>query len=139
MRFETKRDYSLPLIFLFVALVYTGIAIYTVIRDGDYTIVWTFMGVLILLASFFILIIKTTFFVLEPEQLICHSLFFKRKIPYSTIRKIEKQKGLYAGLKMSTALKGLVIYYNQYDDLLISPEKEEEFIDEIKKRIEIKS
>lgn len=135
MRFETKRDYTFPLIFLFVVLVYAGIAIYTVIVENDYSVIWAFSVILTLLGVFFYAIVKTTYFVFEAEQLVCHSFFFKRKIPYSTIRKIEKQKGLYAGLKMSTAMKGLVIYYNQFDDLLISPERENDFIIELEKRI----
>ncbi len=135
MRFETKRDYTFPLIFLFVVLVYAGIATYTVIVENDFTVIWAFSGILTLLGVFFYAIVKTTYFVFEAEQLVCHSFFFKRKIPYSTIRKIEKQKGLYAGLKMSTAMKGLVIYYNQFDDLLISPERENDFIIELEKRI----
>ncbi len=70
----------------------------------------------------------------EEYQLVCRSLFFKRSITYSSIRKIAKHKGLYAGLKFSTAWNGLVVHYNKYDELLISPEREEEFIKEIEKR-----
>jgi hypothetical protein len=92
--------------------------------------------VLFLLAILFYSLLKTTYFVLDKENLICKSLIFKKTIPYSTIKKVEKQKGLYAGIKFSTAWKGLIVYYNKYDELLISPEKEELFIDLIYSRIE---
>jgi hypothetical protein len=36
---------------------------------------------------------------------------------------------------MSTAWKGIVVHYNKYDELLVSPEREEEFIQEIQHRI----
>ena len=71
---------------------------------------------------------------LEKEELICKSLFFTKTIPYSEIRKVEKQVGFYAGIKFSTAWKGLIVHYNKYDELLISPEQEDEFIKQIQKR-----
>ncbi|MBM3185628.1 MAG: PH domain-containing protein [Bacteroidetes bacterium] len=135
MRFETKRDKTFPIIFLFVFILYSGIASYSIIAENDSSVIWPFSGVLLFLALLFYLIFKNTYFVFEENQLVCRSLFFKRIIPYSTIRKIEKQKGLYAGLKMSTAWKGLVIHYNKYDELLISPEREEEFILELESRV----
>jgi hypothetical protein len=135
MRFETKRDNSFVFIFLFVLILYTGIAVFSIITENDYSVIWPFSFVLIALIILFYLIIKTTYFVFEEYQLVCRSLFFKRSIRYTDIRKIEKQKGIYAGFKMSTAWKGLVIHYNKYDELLVSPEREEEFIQEIQHRI----
>jgi hypothetical protein len=134
MRFETKRDNSFVFIFLFVLILYTGIAVFSIITENDYSVIWPFSFVLIALIILFYLIIKTTYFVFEEYQLVCRSLFFKRSIRYTDIRKIEKQKGIYAGFKMSTAWKGLVIHYNKYDELLVSPEREEEFIQEIHNR-----
>ena len=58
-------------------------------------------------------------------------LFFKKQIPIQTIRKIERANGLYVGWKMNTSWKCLIVHYNKYDELLISPEKESEFIREI--------
>lgn len=135
MKFETKRDKTFPFIFLFVFILYSGIACFSIINENDYSVIWPFSVVLFFLALLFYLIIKTTYFVFEENQLVCRSLFFKRNISYFDIRKVEKQKGLYAGLKMSTAWKGLVIHYNKYDELLISPEREDEFIMEVENRL----
>jgi hypothetical protein len=134
MRFETKRDNTLLIIFLFVFVLYTGIAMFSIIKEKNYSVIWPFSLILILLILLFYFILKTTYFVFEEYQLVCRSLFFKRSITYSSIRKIAKHKGLYAGLKFSTAWNGLVVHYNKYDELLISPEREEEFIKEIEKR-----
>jgi hypothetical protein len=87
--------------------------------------------VLLFLALLFYLILKTTYFVLNENYLICKTLFFKKVILYSSIRKIEKQKGIYVGVKFSTAWKGLIVHYNQFDELLISPEREDDFIVEL--------
>ena len=135
MRFETKRDNTFLFIFLFVFVLYSVIASYSIIAENDYSVIWPFALVLAFLTLLFYLIVKTTYFVFEEHQLVCRSLFFKRSIPYSDIKKIEKQKGLYVGFKMSTAWKGLVVHYNKYDELLVSPEREEEFIQEIQHRI----
>jgi hypothetical protein len=63
-------------------------------------------------------------------------LIFTKKIPYSSIRKVEKQQGIYAGIKFSTAWKGLVVHYNKYDELLISPDNEEIFLEKINEQME---
>mgnify|MGYP002149688088 CR=1 FL=1 len=46
--------------------------------------------------------------------------------------KIEEQKGLFAGLKINTAWKGLVVSYGKWNEILISPAEEEGFIAAIK-------
>jgi len=136
MRFNSKRDYAFLIVFLFIFLLYSVISCFSIMVEKDFTVLIPFSIVLFLLAILFYSLLKTTYFVLDKENLICKSLIFKKTIPYSTIKKVEKQKGLYAGIKFSTAWKGLIVYYNKYDELLISPEKEELFIDLIYSRIE---
>jgi hypothetical protein len=135
MLFKTKKDYTLFFVFLFVFFLYLGISIFSIIYDNDYSVIWVFSIVLILLASFFISIYKTTYFRLEEDYLFCKSLVFTKEISYSSIRKIERQKGIYAGIKFSTAWKGIIVHYNKYDELLISPENEELFLEKITERI----
>lgn len=135
MLFKTKKDNTFLVVFLFVFLLYSGITIFSLLYENDYSIIWIFSLVLTLLAVLFYSIIKTTNFILNKDELICKSLFFKKVIPYQTIRKVEKQTGIYAGIKFSTAWKGLIVHYNKYDDILISPEKEEEFIEALNSRI----
>ena len=40
---------------------------------------------------------------------------------------------MWAGLKPATATKGLIIRYNTYDEIYISPESNEAFIEDLKK------
>lgn len=135
MLFKTKKDFTLFFVFLFVFILYTVISIFSIVYEKDYSVVWPFSGVLTFLAFLFISIFKTTYFRLEEDYLFCRSLVFTKQIPYSSIRKVEKQKGIYAGIKFSTAWKGLVVHYNKYDELLISPENEELFLEKITERI----
>ena len=136
MLFRAKKDYTFLIVFLFVLLLYSGISLFTIIYEDDYSVIWVFLIVLTFLALLFISIYKTTYFRLDQHNLFCKSLVFKKEIPYSSIRKVEKQQGIYAGVKFSTAWKGIIVHYNKYDELLISPENEELFIAKIHERIE---
>ena len=139
MLFRAKKDYTFLIVFLFVLLLYSGISLFTIIYEDDYSVIWVFLIVLTFLALLFISIYKTTYFRLDQHNLFCKSLIFKKEIPYSSIRKVEKQQGIYAGVKFSTAWKGIIVHYNKYDELLISPENEEIFIAKIHERIEVSS
>jgi energy-coupling factor transporter transmembrane protein EcfT len=136
MLFRAKKDYTFLIVFLFVLLLYSGISLFTIIYEDDYSVIWVFLIVLTFLALLFISIYKTTYFRLDQHNLFCKSLIFKKEIPYSSIRKVEKQQGIYAGVKFSTAWKGIIVHYDKYDELLISPENEEFFISKIHERIE---
>lgn len=136
MLFRAKKDYTFLIVFLFVLLLYSGISLFTIIYEDDYSVIWVFLIVLTFLALLFISIYKTTYFRLDQHNLFCKSLIFKKEIPYYSIKKVEKQQGIYAGVKFSTAWKGIIVHYNKYDELLISPENEEIFIAKIHERIE---
>jgi energy-coupling factor transporter transmembrane protein EcfT len=136
MLFRAKKDYTFLIVFLFVLLLYSGISLFTIIYEDDYSVIWVFLIVLTFLALLFISIYKTTYFRLDQHNLFCKSLIFKKEIPYSAIKKVEKQQGIYAGVKFSTAWKGIIVHYNKYGELLISPENEEIFIVKIQERIE---
>jgi hypothetical protein len=137
MLFKTKKDFTLFFVFLFVFLLYTVISIFSIVYEKDYSVIWPFSVVLTVLAFLFISIYKTTYFRLEDDYLFCRSLVFTKQIPYSSIRKVEKQKVIYAGIKFSTAWKGLVVHYNKYDELLISPENEGLFIERLNHKIQL--
>ena len=136
MLFRAKKDYTFLIVFLFVLLLYSGISLFTIIYEDDYSVIWVFLIVLTFLALLFISIYKTTYFRLDQHNLFYKCLIFKKEIPYSAIKKVEKQQGIYAGVKFSTAWKGIIVHYNKYDELLISPENEEIFIVKIQERIE---
>lgn len=73
---------------------------------------------------------KSTFYILKNDVLIWKSGPFKGTIEINNINKIEHHKGIYVPTIWKPALShiGLIIIYNKYDDIYISPEKSEEFI-----------
>ena len=91
--------------------------------------------ILLLILLIFIGTALTTKFILTDSELYCKTFVWKKTIPLDTIRKVEKQNYLFSGWKISTAYKGIIIHYNKFDELLISPEKEAIFMEEILDRI----
>ena len=138
MRFKTKVDWFYKSIILFLLAVFLvgEVSIY----QNEKTLEAIIFGLIFLLIiSFLIAAIFTTRFTFESDHLLCKFSFWKKKIPYATIKKIERQESvIYGGWKMSTAIKGLIITYNSFDELLISPENEDEFIIKLNSKIQHK-
>jgi hypothetical protein len=131
MIFKSKRDWFLSLVWLFVFILYSLIGLIEVVVNQSYESLLILYSISVLLGILFIVIQRSTSYeIREKDVLICKMLFFKKQIPINTIRKIDRANGLYLGWKMNTSWKCLVVHYNKYDELLISPENETEFIRE---------
>jgi len=131
-RFDSKKDLTFPIILGFIFLIYASIGFSILINDGDYSAIYLLAGVWIGLVVMFFVVIKSTFYSIDDEYLICHTLGFKKKITLSDIKKIVPQKGLYAGFKINTAWKGIVVHYGKWDEILISPADEKGLIEAVR-------
>ena len=56
---------------------------------------------------------------------------FRGKIAIDKIHKIEVGKTLWVGFKPAAARKGLIIYYNRYEEIYISPDGNDDFVNEL--------
>lgn len=76
-----------------------------------------------------------TYYTIENSQLLWKSGPFKGKIEIQSITKITKHNGIIVPTTWKPALNhhGLIINYNKYDDIYISPEKTNIFIKELQK------
>ena len=63
-----------------------------------------------------------------------HSGAMKGEIPIQAIRKIERKKELFGGLKPALGSHGIIIHYHKFDDIYFSPENQEQFMQELKAR-----
>ncbi len=64
----------------------------------------------------------------------------KMTIAITDIRSLTINKTLWTGLKLALARKGIIIKYNKYDEIYISPKDKDSFIKELQKinsRIEV--
>lgn len=96
---------------------------------------YSFLVISLLVIALLIALPRLTYFEFGEKKLTCHTLFFIfKKIPYQKIKKLERCNSHYAGLKFSTALKGLVLSFDKYDDVLVGPRNEKLFVEELLKR-----
>jgi hypothetical protein len=109
MRFKTKVDwfYKSIILFLLAVFIIGEVSIY----QNKNTLEAVIFGLIFLLIiSFLIAAIFTTHFTFESDHLLCKFSLLKKKIPYAIIKKIERQQSfIYAGWKMSTAKKDLLL------------------------------
>ena len=135
MVFKTRVDLFYKLVVAFIFLLFSFILYIIDFKKDTFGFCFT-LGIQILIMLFFIGSALTTKFTISSTELICETFFWKKIIPLNSFRKVEKQTGLFAGWKISTAYKGVIIHYNKYDELLISPDREQIFISEINNRIQ---
>jgi hypothetical protein len=131
-RFESKKDWTYPIIWGFVFIVYSLVACLILYNGGNLSDLIVLGAVWLSLGLLLYLLLKTTYYTVDDTYLTCHILGFRKKISIEEITKIEEQKGLFAGLKINTAWKGLVVSYGKWNEILISPADEEGFIAAIK-------
>lgn len=126
MRFNSKLDKHFKIIFFILIVIGLGAS---TIRNLLFKDVFSITPFIISVVSlgFIYYSSKTIYYIIEGNELICKSLFLKRKIEISCIRKIEKSNSLGSIYKIASAFHGLTIHYNKFDDVFISPENYLEF------------
>lgn len=96
--------------------------------EGNHTAIYGLASIWLVLTIFMNWIIpRSTHYTFLEDHLLCQSMGLKKRIYYSTFNKLEPANGLYAGWKMSAAWSCLVLHYNKYDELLISPDDQAQF------------
>ena len=130
--FKSKIDWWLGLI-----LVYPIFLSITAILKGEWI---GFLG-LVGVVGFILILSKTTQYIINENQLIVKSTWIvNERIDISKITKIEKSNSILSSPALS--LDRLLVRYNKYDEVLISPKEKIEFINELLKinpNIEIKN
>lgn len=135
MKFKSRKDFLFIaiLILITVGLLYFNILIFL---DEEESLVSKigFSVLNFLITGLLIWIYFGTHYKLKDEFFYYNSGPIKGKIPISSIRKIQHPKTLFAGiLKPATALNGLIIFYNKFDEIYISPDSNEKFVEAILK------
>lgn len=133
-RFDSKKDWTFPIIWGIVFIIYALIGCLILYSSGRISDLFVLGAIWIALGFSLFLLLKTTYYTVDEAYLTCHILGFRKKISIQEITKIEQQKGLYAGLKINTSWKGLVLSYGKWDEIFISPANETDFIAVIKSK-----
>ena len=134
IRYSSKVDWVYNASLILIASLDLLISLTTFYQEGIFPTL-IISGILTLTLAYLISFYYTTSYVLHQDYMRCSSGWIVKKITYQAIKKIEKNKGLYIGLKLSLALDGLIIYYHNGNELFISPENLDQFIDDLEQRI----
>lgn len=77
--------------------------------------------------------IKDTYYILTEKELKFKSGFLNGSIKTESIKELEVNKTMWVGIKPATAKRGVIVKYNQFDQIYISPRDNEEFVKELLK------
>ena len=134
MKFKSEKDTLFSLIILGVNTFLVAIIVFEMIHEKmdlyEYLIIILTFGIVGLL---FWIYYGTNYKLSKHNELIYKSGPFKGKIKIDQITEIIKNKTLWIGIKPATSRKGLIIKYDKYNEIYISPKTNELFIEEILK------
>ena len=95
---------------------------------------YLFLFVISILFLFILSITLKTHYIFDPKTLICRSGFIKKQIEYSEIKKVTTNTTLFVGLKLSLSIKGIVVHYGKYEEIFISPQEQEKFLEMLQEK-----
>jgi hypothetical protein len=106
-----------------------------VIWEDDIIALYLIIGINSIILGLLTWLILQTHYKVDTKNLFWKSGPFKGTIAVNSIKKIEFHKGVVVPVIWKPALShvGLIITYNNYDDIYISPENREEFVQKLTK------
>lgn len=132
MKFKSKKDtlFSVIIFGINVFLIIVTIAgiLKGEMEKGEY---WSLIPVLGIVGFLFWLYFGTNYELTKENGLIYRSGPFNGKISLERITEIIKGKTLWVGFRPATARKGLIIKYDKFNEIYISPKNNESFIKKI--------
>ena len=120
MKFNSAKGFVFPAVIIILAIM----AVLSLIVQ-----VYLAAFVIGLVLLLFIWMLYNTYYVIKDNQLLYRSAFLKGVISIDAIYEIERNKTMYTGLKPALATKGLIVKYNKYDDIYLSPKDADEFVE----------
>jgi hypothetical protein len=132
MKFKSKKDILFQLLGFSIIVFFIGIILFRVFYDGieNYNFMWTDIFMLTV-AGFLIWLDLGTNYELTQTELKYKSGPIRGKIEIDKIHEIIKGKTLWSGLKPATARNGLIIKYEKYNEIYISPKTNDSFMKKI--------
>jgi len=103
--------------------------------DAQEPSIYIFNAIMITIVLALVWILLDTKYILKENKIFYNSGPFRGTIAIESIRKIERHSGLIVPVTFKPALntKGLIIHYNSFDDIYISPKQEDLFLEELLK------
>jgi hypothetical protein len=131
MKFESKKDILFSTIILGLNTFLIGIMLFGLIsgtlKKHEY---WTIILVFGVVGLLFWMYFGTNY-ELSKDGFIYRNGPINGKISVNRITEIVKGKTLWVGLRPATSRKGLIVKYDKYNEIYISPKTNEAFIEKI--------
>jgi hypothetical protein len=132
MKFDSKKDILFSIIILGLNIFLIGIIIVGIINgEMEKEEYWPLMLILAVVGLLFWLYFGTNYELSKENGLKYRSGPFNGKISVDRITEITKGKTLWIGFRPATSRKGLIIKYDKYNEIYISPKTNESFIEKI--------
>jgi len=131
--FKSRKDPLFSISIIGIACFLIGIDVYSIILYQDMSLVKALsLSISLVVAGFILWMYFKTNYSLSKEDGISYKCGpLKGKIELNRIREITKGKTLWVGLKPATSRKGLIVKYDKYEEIYISPETNESFIQKL--------
>lgn len=132
MKFKSRKDILFQFLGFSMIGFFIGVVLIRIFSNGieNYNFMWTDIFMLVVV-GFLIWLGLGTNYELTKTDLKYKSGPIKGKIEIDKIHEIIKGKTLLSGLKPATALNGLIIKYEKYNEIYISPKTNDSFIKKI--------
>ena len=134
MRFESRVDRFFLLVFAGLIVVMLGtIGAVHLVQVGSLLLLIVDITSLLTIGLILWVHFGTYYFLVENEMKF-HSGPFKGAISIDSVRKVVVGETQWSGMnRYGTAKKGLIVHYNKFDDLYITPSSNEDFVSELLK------
>ncbi len=132
MKFYSRKNIFTYILFAFTVITLV-IACIQGYMDEGFSISIIPLYIISLLVIIFVTGMISTHYIITASHVIYKCGFITGKIKISSIHEIIKGKTMYVGFKPALATKGLIIKYNKFDDIYISPNSNDTFIEAVLK------
>lgn len=123
LKYYSSKGFIVVAIIIFIAII-------TIISFSGK--VYVVSCILMIAMTYLIWMWFDTYYMIDGDQLFYKSALLKGSIEINNIVEIIKNKKLFSGKKPALSTKGIIIRYNKYDDIYISPKNIDQFIGELK-------
>ncbi len=131
MKFRSKIDIQIRFFILLISSLLLALLLYKIFFEKYTNDVIVFNIIMLFVIGVLLWMHYGTHYELTESELHYKSGPIRGKIKIAEITEIIKDKTLWSGLKPATARKGLIIKLGKFDEIYISPESNELFVDKI--------
>lgn len=136
MKFQSRKDFLFSTVILGSCAILIGACIVAFVKGNIKADEYWLIPILLLVAFLLLWLFFGTYYELTNQELIYKSGPMKGSISLDRIKEIVVGRTLWVGYRPATARKGLIVKYDTFNEIYISPKTNERFI---KKLLELKS